>query len=468
MTIGATLNRRITQLAVGRHLPHRTVRVRLTLLYGGLFLVSGAALMAITYALLVNAGFVFTIGNSTSAVAAPPVTAARGGPSSAFPGPGSTTHPSAPTMAHWRGVAQCMRDHGISGFPDPTTSVPVNVRFIGELSNRDGAILAIPTTSLQSPAFTQVAGVCGFDGPGVLTPQDVQRRTHVRQQLLIQSGIALAAMSLLSLGLGWLMAGRVLQPLEDSYQAQRQFVANASHELRAPLTRQRAMIEVALASPEADFSSLRKAHERVLASEQHLEQLIDALLALSRGQAGLERRERLDLAALTSEVILAHESELSGLDVRTTLNPAATPGDPRLLERLITNLIDNAIRHNTPGGHVEITTGTRDRHAFVSIANSGRTVPPEEIERLFQPFERLGGARTRHNNGHGLGLSIVHAIADAHGADLDAHARPEGGLTIDVAFPVALGGGARLKFASVRSSVPRRSARRRPWSGARG
>ena len=104
-------------------------------------------------------------------------------------------------------------------------------------------------------------------------------------------------MSLLSLGLGWLMAGRVLQPLEDSYQAQRQFVANASHELRAPLTRQRALIQVALADPDANFASLRAAHERVLASEQHLEQMIDALLALTRGQAGLERRERLDLAA---------------------------------------------------------------------------------------------------------------------------------------------------------------------------
>ena len=99
-------------------------------------------------------------------------------------------------------------------------------------------------------------------------------------------------MSLLSLGLGWLMAGRVLQPLEDSYEAQRQFVANASHELRAPLTRLRALSEVALASSEANFASLRKAHERVLASEQHLEQLIDGLLALTRGQAGLERRER--------------------------------------------------------------------------------------------------------------------------------------------------------------------------------
>ncbi len=120
MTIGATLNRRITQLAVGRHLPHRTARVRLTLLYGGLFLVSGAALMAITYALLVNAGFVFTIGNSTSAVAADRLSRlARGEPSSAFPAAGSTTHPSAQTMAHWRGVAQCMRDHGISRFPEP-------------------------------------------------------------------------------------------------------------------------------------------------------------------------------------------------------------------------------------------------------------------------------------------------------------------------------------------------------------
>ena len=204
-------------------------------------------------------------------------------------------------------------------------------------------------------------------------------------------------MSLLSLGLGWLMAGRVLQPLEDSYEAQRQFVANASHELRAPLTRQRALIEVALASPEANVASLRRAHERVLASEQHLEQLIDGLLALTRGQAGLERREHLDLAALASQALLARESQLAGLDldVRATLDPAPTAGDPRLLERLIANLIDNAIRHNTPGGRVEITTGTRDRHAFVSIANTGPTVPPEEIQRLFQPFQRLGGARTR-------------------------------------------------------------------------
>ena len=463
MSTAAGLNRRITQLAVGRHLSHRTVRVRLTLLYGGLFLLSGAALMAIAYVLLVNAGFVFTLGNGGPTVAGPgpPTSVIAGGRPRGLPGPGSTTHPSAATMAHWGAVALCMRGHGVSGFPDPTTSFPT-FPFMGVVSDRDGAILAVPSSTMNSPAFTRTAIACGFmDGNQIA--QDNRRRTQVRQGLLIQSGIALAGMSLLSLGLGWLMAGRVLQPLEDAHQAQRQFVANASHELRAPLTRQRALIEVALADPEASFDSLRAAHERVLASEQHLEQMIDGLLALTRGQAGLERREPLDLAALTTQAMAAREPQLGGLDldVRASLEPAPTAGDPRLLERLVANLLDNAIRHNTAGGHVEITTGTRDRHAFVSIANTGPTVPPEQIQRLFEPFQRLGGARTHHNNGYGLGLSIVQAIANAHGAKLSARARSEGGLTIEVSFPpvVNAGSGVTPATAWARRGSPRPSFR---------
>ena len=457
MSVVARLNWRITQLAIGRHLPHRTVRIRLTLVYGGLFLLSGAALMAITYALLVNAGFIFTLQNGTSAQppTAPP-TLARKVPPPGFPGPGSTTHPSAQTMAHWRAVARCMRRHGVSGFPDPTTSVPSNpAGKYRMIAGRDGAILAIPATiNTDSAAFTQATTTCGFMPDYTkLTAQDNRGRTQTREQLLIQSGIALAGMSLLSLGLGWLMAGRVLRPLEDSYQAQRQFVANASHELRAPLTRLRALSEVALASPEANLASLRRAHERVLASEQHLEQLIDGLLALTRGQAGLERREDADLATLTSQALLAHQPRLAGLalDVRVTLDAAPATGDPRLLERLIANLIDNAIRHNTAAGHIEITTGARDRHAFVTIANTGPTIPPEEIQRLFEPFQRLDGARTRHNNGHGLGLSIVQAIANAHDAELSARARPGGGLIIEVSFPPAAGAKSRLRFATART-----------------
>jgi len=452
MSITGRVNSRFTQLAVGQQLPYRSVRVRLTLLYGGLFLLSGAALMAITYALLVNAGFVFSLQNGPTTAAGQPGLVGTP-PPGGLPLPGTTTHPSAQTMAHWDAVAECMRRHGVSGFPDPTTSFPRNSGFIGALSDRDGALLAIPATiNQQSPAFVRTAVTCGFmDGNQIA--QESRRRAQTRQALLIQSGIALAAMSLLSLGLGWLMAGRVLQPLEDAYQAQRQFVANASHELRAPLTRQRALIEVALASPKADFASLRNAHERVLASEQDLERLIDALLALTRGQAGLERRDHLDLAALTSQTMLARESQLAGLDldVRARLDPAPTAGDPRLLERLIANLVDNAIRHNTPGGHVEISTGTRDRRAFVSVANTGPSVPPEQIARLFEPFQRLGGARTHHNSGHGLGLSIVQAIADAHRAALSAHARPEGGLTIEVSFPPAAGAGSSATFAPART-----------------
>ena len=232
--------------------------------------------------------------------------------------------------------------------------------------------------------------------------------------------------------------------------AQRQFVANASHELRAPLTRQRALIEVALASPKANVASLRNAHERVLASEQHLEQLIDSLLALTRGQAGLERRERSDLAVLATRALESQRPKVErlSLDVDATLDSAPTAGDPRLLERVIANLIDNAIRHNTHGGLVEITTGTRDRHAFVSIENTGPTVPPEQIQRLFQPFQRLVDARTQHNNGHGLGLSIVKTIANAHRAELTARARPGGGLTIELSFPPATGAGSRMTLAA--------------------
>jgi signal transduction histidine kinase len=465
MNNATRLNRRITQVAVGQQLPYRTVRVRLTLLYGGLFLISGAALMAITYALLVNAGFVFSLGSGggTNPNTGPSAPVVVSGQPFGLPGPGARTHPSPQAMAHWRGVAQCMRRRGISGFPDPATSFPSNARgaFLGEVSDRDGALFAIPAAVVNASSFTPAAIACGFmDGNTVV--QENNARTQTRQQLLIQSGIALAGMSLLSLALGWLVAGRVLQPLEDAYQAQRQFVANASHELRAPLTRQRALIEVALASPEANFTSLRTAHERALASEQHLEQLIDALLALARGQAGIERRERIDLAALTSQAMLARESQLGDLDldVRQTLDPAPTAGDPRLIERLMANLIDNAIRHNVPGGHIEITTGARDRHAFVSISNSGPAVQPEQIQRLFEPFQRLGGARTQHNSGHGLGLSIVQAIANAHGAEVSAHPRPGGGLTIDVSFPPAVGGrsssGATFAPAGV---VKRRSPR---------
>ena len=416
MSYGDRLNRRLTQAAVGQHLPRRTVRVRLTLLYGALFLLSGAALLAITYALFVNAtGFVVTGPNgwSTELVNGHPVGLSR-------------SMPAAVAALHGR---------------DP------------KLTASQIAAMLQSTSSEVNFAAEQ----------GLLTAEGHRQQGHVLRYLAIESGIALAGMSLLSLVLGWLMAGRVLQPLQDSYEAQRQFVANASHELRTPLTRQRALIQVALADPQASFSSLHADHDRVLASEQQLEQLIDALLALTRGQAGLERREHLDLATIASHALLAQsEAADRDLDVRATLATAPATGDPRLLERLIANLIDNAIRHNTPGGHVDISTGTRDRHAFLAITNTGPAVPPEQIQRLFQPFQRLGATRAQYDSGYGLGLSIVQAIAAAHRADLIARARPHGGLTIEVSFQPSSGANSTMT-----SVLPwRRAATREPLSEA--
>jgi signal transduction histidine kinase len=407
-----------------------STRARLTLMYGGLFLLSGAALMAIAYLLLANAGFVFTL---------------PGGPT--LPLPGTPTapltrnlprHPSAQKLAHWRAVAACMRANGVIGFPNPRVSTPANPLRDRDIMDREGAIFAIPSTlNTQSHTFVAASAKCQLSPDAERTVvQAGSRRDQVTQDLLLQSGVALAGMSLLSLAFGWLMAGRVLRPLEAAHEAQRQFVANASHELRAPLTRQRALIQVALADPRADTVSLRAAHERVLVAEQHLEQMIDALLALTRGQAGLRRHEQGDLAALAVEAMLPYDAELAenGLELRRNLGAAPVQGDPRLIERLIANLVQNAVRHNVPGGWLEVTTGIRQRRPFVAVANTGPVVDPAEVERLFQPFERLGTARTVHGAGHGLGLSIVRAVAGAHRAEVAVSARTEGGLLVEVEF----------------------------------
>ena len=183
--------------------------------------------------------------------------------------------------------------------------------------------------------------------------------------------------------------------LDAAFEAQRQFVANASHELRAPLTRQRALIQVALADPDANLTSLRAAHERVLASEQQLEQVIDALLTLTRGQAGLERREHLDLAARLPGPARAR---VRARRPRPRRSHDAGPGAGRRRSTTARASDRQPDRQRDPPQHprrtFEITTGTRDGHAFMAIANTGPAVPPEQIQRLFQPFQRLDGART--------------------------------------------------------------------------
>jgi signal transduction histidine kinase len=225
--------------------------------------------------------------------------------------------------------------------------------------------------------------------------------------------------------------------LEASFESQRHFVANASHELRTPLAGQRTLLQVALADPDADTQSLRSACEEALALGDQQERLIEALLALATSERGVEQRELFDLTEIAENIVAIRQplAERLGVDIHAALTETTATGDPSLVESLVANLLDNALRHNTTSGRVEISTTTRPGWATIAVSNTGPVIPPDEVERLFQPFQRLGAERIRLTDGHGLGLAIVHAIAAAHGATLTARSRPEGGLDIEVGFP---------------------------------
>jgi signal transduction histidine kinase len=199
---------------------------------------------------------------------------------------------------------------------------------------------------------------------------------------------------------------------------------------------------VTLADPAASAPSLRAACERVLSIGEQQERMIDSLLTLARSERGLERREPVLLDAIASEVLEDRREQIArrGLKLDATLDSAPTTGDPRLLERLVTNLIDNAIEHNSHDGWITIATGLDADEALVTVTNSGPVIASAEVERLLRPFQRLGAARVGHGAGHGLGLSIVAAIAAAHGASVSVVPRPGGGLRAEVRLAAGAGG----------------------------
>jgi signal transduction histidine kinase len=219
------------------------------------------------------------------------------------------------------------------------------------------------------------------------------------------------------------------------FEADRCFVAYAAHELRGEITLQLTLAEATLADPNADTAALRTMGERVVAACDRQARLLEALLTLARSEHGRLRRESIDLAATA-----AHP--LQNLDHRTvtvekTLAPAWTAGDPQLIERLVGNLVDNANRHNIPGGRIEAATYTSAGRATFTIANTGPQIPTGELTRLFQPFQRLNSQAGASADGLGLGLAIVHEIANAHDATVNADARTGGGLRIAIDFPAA-------------------------------
>jgi hypothetical protein len=314
------------------------------------------------------------------------------------------------------------------------------------------------------------------------------------EHLLTESALALAVMSAASLGLGWVIAGRVLRPvhrmtstarklsesnlhdrialdgphdelkeladtfddmlgrLESAFDAQRRFVADASHELRTPLAIIRAEIDVTMADPEATPGELREMAETIREATARSEQLIDSLLVLARSDAASLATDVVDLSALADTACrrLADEAGARMLDVQTTLEPAEVVGDGSLLERLVANLVENAIRHNVDSGWITVETTSDATTASVRVANSGTRIEPSEVAALFDRFRRSEDARARRAPGFGLGLSIVAAVADAHHGTVDAEPLPEGGLAVTVALPARprAGGERRSREAS--------------------
>jgi signal transduction histidine kinase len=224
--------------------------------------------------------------------------------------------------------------------------------------------------------------------------------------------------------------------LQGSFESQRQFVANASHELRTPLAGQQTLLQVALADPDADAEALRSTCEEALQLSGQQARLIDALLTLATSERGVESWERFDLAQLTEDIVHSrrHDAGRHGVGVDATFEEAHAIGDASLVESLVANLLDNAIRHNLTGGAVEISTRTTPAGTRLSVSNTGAIVPSGDVQRLFEPFQRLGEQRVGSTTGHGLGLTIVHAITTAHGAILTARPRPHGGLHVQVTF----------------------------------
>lgn len=368
-------------------LPRRTARLRLTLLYSGLFLLAGTVVIVATYLLFARGGVVRT------AV-------------SAVPGPPGATRIDPVTAQHNADLGRLLGVSWLALAAATVASAPLGWFAAGRVLR--------PVRTITDTARTISAGNLherlALEGPD----DEFKRLGDTLDDLL----------------------GR----LEAAFEAQRRFVANASHELRTPLTIERTLLQVALADPNADAESLRATCEELLATGVEHERLLESLLTLASSERGLEHCDPIDLAQVTDRVLDARRAEFDrlSLSVSEELSSAGTSGDPALVDRLVTNLIDNAVQHNFRGGWIQVQTATNADHAVLTVTNSGQSIPADQVDRLLEPFQRLAGGRDDQGSGrHGLGLSIVRAIAVAHGASLTVRPREGGGLAVAVSFPPA-------------------------------
>ena len=396
----------------------RPIRLRLTLVYSGLFLLAGTALLAVTYGLVAQ-----SLDTGLAAAASSPA-------------------------GSYRAQAVDICESG--------ASTPAQVANCKAKAQR----------SLKSQTEASAA----------------LQRDQTLGHLMVYSLAALAVVAAVSAWLGWIVAGRALRPvhaitaaartaseenlgerialagpddelkeladtfdamlgrLDAAFASQRRFVADASHELRTPLTVMRTAIDVTLAKPGRTQAQLEAMAAEVRQAVDRAEALIEALLTLARSDRGSGPREPLDVAVLAEDALDAAGPAIRArpVTIEAALRPGPALGDPVLVERLVTNLVDNAVRHNVPDGWVQVATGTRGGMAFIEVANGGAVIPEDVVPSLFEPFRRLS-ERAGTPGGTGLGLSIVRSVAVAHHGQVTARHRPAGGLEVSVLLPAHAG-----------------------------
>ena len=401
---------------IRRRVP-QTIRVRVSILYAALFLAAGALLLALTYGLVA------------------------------------------------------------SRLPSTTS--------LSKLTSNQQAKLTLACNQAEQVARSKgavqphaVPGACNKLASETANAATANQRDQTLHNLLLFSLLGLGVMTLASGGLGWVMAGRVLRPvstiteaarraserhlgerldlqgprdelknladtfdemldrLDVAFASQRRFIADASHELRTPHTVMKTAIDVTLAKPERTPEQLEAMANKVRRSVDQAERLIDSLLTLAVSEQAPLATEFIDLATVAEDAVEAAGEDIArlGLKIRERLAPAEVYGNRSLVERLVGNLVDNSARHNVPGGWIDLSTGRNAGAAYLEVSNSGLPIPEELVQSLFEPFRRIE-ERTNTSGGMGLGLAIVRSIVTAHKGAIDAHSRPEGGLTISIALP---------------------------------
>ncbi|MFA1540825.1 sensor histidine kinase [Actinomadura monticuli] len=389
-----------------------SLRARLTLTYGGLFLVAGVVLLGATYALFDQQ----LSGSNTK------VLATRVNPG---PGPASTSDPRTDTddlMERTRVWQEQQRselhDAAVTSL---VTQGSIALLVVGGAAAGFGWLIAgrvLSPLHRVTETARRIAGAPAAD-----------RSLHERIALRGPDDEVKELADTFD---------TMVERLDRSFDGQRRFVANASHELRTPLTLGRALVEVAM-HRESASPDVRQLGETLLQINARHERLITGLLLLARSDNEITVRAPVDLADVVAHVTsqTAREAEEAGIAVETDAAEAMTAGDALLLERVVQNLVENGLRHNAEGGWVRVACRTEDGLAVLEVANSGPQVPPYEIPALFEPFRRLDGDRIVTAKGAGLGLSIVQSIVRAHDGALAAVPRDEGGLTVTVALPAA-------------------------------